>query len=126
VSEASGVYHAAAAALAKDLLKPNTTKSDFATAKDALFPAEDHLSVLQHHDGITGTHAAFVGLDYLAGLNKKMQPTRDAYTGTIYARLHNELGLKLGDGAAELKMCATKKEITEVEVGCKPLALQLG
>lgn len=80
---------------------------------------------MQHHDAITGTHAAYVGLDYLAWLGQKLEPGRRAYAGAIYDRVASELGLAIEGGASELKMCG-EKDMTDVAVGCKPLALELG
>lgn len=82
--------------------------------------------MLQHHDAITGTHAAYVGLDYLAWLGKKLEPSRNAYAGAIYDRVASELGLSIEGGASELKMCSARDNMTDVAVGCKPLALELG
>lgn len=123
--EASGLFHAASAAVAKSVLRPGTTDQDVKDLTDALHPAEDQLAVFQHHDAITGTHAAYVGLDYLAVLYNKTIPSRNAYSSAIYDRVASELGLVFEGGASELKMCA-KKHVTDVAVGCKPLALEMG
>ena len=93
--------------------------------KDSLFPAEEWLAVLQHHDAITGTHAAYVGLDYLAKMDQKLKPSRHAYADAIHGRLAGELGVRVKGGSEQLRMCGDKK-ITDVVVGCKPLALELG
>jgi hypothetical protein len=125
IRQASGVFHAASSALAKTVLKPDISEEEVAAVEAALSPAEDWVGVLQHHDAITGTHGAHVGMEYLAQLSKKLEPGRNAYAGAVYDRIVSELGVTIEGGASELRMCADK-EMIDVAVGCKPLALEMG
>ena len=92
IKQASGVFNAASGALAKMFLKPDVSEFELVAAEAALGSTEDWLSVLQHHDAITGTHMTYVSLDYLSELTKKLEPSRKSYTGAIYDRVVSELG----------------------------------
>lgn len=62
--------------------------------------------MVQHHDAITGTHAAHVGIDYLVNLATAFDKSGKLYVDYVTRSIENNLGLKFGD--KKFKMCADK------------------
>jgi hypothetical protein len=67
--------------------------------------SEDILSVVQHHDGITGTSAEFVVMDYSTSLARAFDKSSKAYQQQILTQLHRQSGVRVKGGANGLYTC---------------------
>ena len=101
-----------------------TTEAEAKAVVQTLRAAEDQLSILQHHDAITGTHAAAVGIDYLYNLNKALKPARNAYSEQMYKRLQQRTGLVLENTSLNIKMCGPK-QANDTSRDCMPISMDL-
>lgn len=124
VKHASQLYHAQARAFARRMLMAGTTEAEAKAVVQTLRAAEDQLSILQHHDAITGTHAAAVGIDYLYNLNKALKPARNAYSEQMYKRLQQRTGLVLENTSLNIKMCGPK-QANDTSRDCMPISMDL-
>lgn len=50
---------------------------------DKQYETEDILAVVQHHDGITGTEAEYVTMDYSTNLAKAFTKSKKLYSDLI-------------------------------------------
>ena len=53
--------------------------------------------MLQHHDAITGTAAAFVDMDYRTNLISAFKPSEQSYRNIAYQSLRDNTGINVHD-----------------------------
>lgn len=75
---------------------------------DRLKKGEDQLAVYNHHDGITGTAASYVDMDYKTNMVRAFKPIEDAYRYYMYQSLRDETGIHVRNKGSGLLMCNEK------------------
>ena len=66
--------------------------------------------MLQHHDAITGTAAAFVDMDYRTNLISAFKPSEQSYRNIAYQSLRDNTGINVRDQGNGLFMCNGKSQ----------------
>lgn len=101
VRDYSNVLHSFANFYARAALNQHTTPETLSGMLSHMNEMADQLSVVQHHDAITGTHAQFVDTDYLFWLQRAFSPSKQHASKLMGRQVENLYGIK----ANGLKMC---------------------
>lgn len=82
-------------------INQNVKSDDMATMLKDMNAMSDQLSVAQHHDAITGTHAQYVDIDYLFWMARAFNPSKEHASKLMGDYVDALYGVK----AKGLKMC---------------------
>lgn len=81
--------------------------------QDSLEKMADILSVMQHHDAITGTHQAHVDIQYNYDMDKAFNKGAELYAQEVGSILKDKYGVELN----QIALCNTVFNTTQVD--CK-------
>ena len=114
VKDASAFFNAEQNVFARMQIDQNTTTKDIQNINTASFQFNDALAVVQHHDGITGTEAQYVAMDYQWRLFKRQQNSLPPYQKWIKERMKAETGISVKN-KHELHMCTGSQNDTVLD-----------
>ena len=110
IKDYSNLYHALASLFARKAIDQTATAAEVSKILNRLKMGEDWLAVYNHHDGITGTAASYVDMDYKTNLVKAFKPSEDAYRNYMYQSLRDETGIHVRNKGNGLLMCSEKSQ----------------
>lgn len=79
------------------MIKRDSSDKDIQEVLEKNDKMADILSVVQHHDAITGTHAAHVSVQYSTDLARAFTDGSNLYKSQLKAQIEDKYGIKLGD-----------------------------
>ena len=97
VKSASALYHAQSKIVAKKMLDESAKDSEiqkYLKSNDALL---DELSIVQHHDAVTGTSTQYVTFDFQFRLQRAMDASDVTYKREISNALQSYAGISVSD-----------------------------
>lgn len=112
VKTASAQYYAQSKIVARKLLDQNAKDSEikeYLKSNDILL---DQLSILQHHDAVTGTATQYVTLDYQYRLQKAQDISDITYKKEVINALKAYAGISVKDGTKSVKRCVGQQNAT--------------
>lgn len=110
VKDYSNLYHAQASLFARKVIDKTLNNMEIQSVLDHMRQAEDWLSILQHHDGVTGTAAAYVDMDYKTNLVRSFKTSEADYRNYAYQSLRDETGIHVRNQGNGLSMCNDKSQ----------------
>lgn len=115
VKTASAQYYAQSKIVARKMLDQDAKAAeikDYLKSNDILL---DQLSILQHHDAVTGTAKQFVTYDYQFRLQKAQDISDVTYKKEIVGALQAYAGISVKDGSKGIKRCVGQQNATVVD-----------
>ena len=80
----SSLFHSQQKLYARGLIDQKATSEQIAKIKQQAYNMEDILTVLTHHDAITGTSFQYVAQDYALRLSAAFEESKATYKKDIY------------------------------------------